>query len=269
MQHEVAVAIAAAVAASAQTRRDFIRPSGIKTKGDKDLVTATDEAVQGLLIEHLAAAFPAHRILGEEGSDADPPWLLDTGFIWLLDPVCGTESFAFGVPLFCTNIALLHDGEPVLAVVAEGLRDEIVWAVRGQGAFLRSSSGADSSLTGLHSDTIIVNYDAGVSAVGATSAFAAAVMHELLRRDRFTVRQLATSATLPMQARGVLAGNIFDFTCPWDSVAGAFICEQAGHRVTGLDGGAWRPYGSRIITGHSEAVHAALLETVHVATAPD
>ena len=90
-------------------------------------------------------------------------------------------------------------------------------------------------------------------------AWSARTLGALHRRPRLTVRMLGSSATLPMQARGVLAGNIFGDACPWDLSAGAFLCQQAGHLVSALDGGPWRIDGSGIVTAHDAATHAALL----------
>jgi myo-inositol-1(or 4)-monophosphatase len=267
---ELEVAIDAAIAAAERTRREFARPTGIKSKSEADFVTATDEAVEKLITERIGSAFPEHRILGEES--AKPPWRLDDGTIWVLDPVCGTESFAFGLPLFCTNILLLRDGEPVLAVVAEGLRDDIVYAVRGKGTFLLRATGSTSRLEasgtplrGLITGTTMVNFDCGLARTEDRMAFPAAVVGEMTRRNLYSVRELGTSATLPMQARGVLAGNIFDAACPWDLGAGAFLCEEVGHPVSAHDGSAWRPDGSPIVSGRDAATHAELLDCIAAA----
>jgi myo-inositol-1(or 4)-monophosphatase len=268
---ELEVAIDAAIAAAERTRREFARPTGIKAKSALDFVTATDEAVEILITQRIESAFPGHRILGEES--AKPPWQLDDGTIWVLDPVCGTESFAFGLPLFCTNILLLRDGEPVLAVVAEGLRDEIVYAVRGQGAFALRATGSQSRLDmpgtplrGLVTGTTMVNYDCGLARTEHRMHYPAAVVSELTRRNVYSVRELGTSATLPMQVRGVLAGNIFDAACPWDLGAGAFLCQEAGHHVSAHDGSPWRPDGSPIVSGRDAGTHAELLDCLRVAT---
>ncbi len=269
---ELDVAIEAAIAAAARTRREFVRPTGIKAKSAVDFVTATDEAVERLITQRIESAFPGHRILGEES--AKPPWRLDEGAIWVLDPVCGTESFAFGLPLFCTNILLLRDGEPVLAVVAEGLRDDIVYAVHGQGTFMLSVGGSSTRvevpgipLRGLITGTTMVNYDCGLARGEGRMDYSAAVVGEVTRRNLYSVRELGTSATLPMQVRGVLAGNIFDAACPWDLGAGAFLCEEAGHVVTAHDGSPWRPDGSPIVSGRDTATHAELLDCIRAARA--
>ena len=51
--------------------------------------------------------YPQHGIVGEEyGTEND-----GAEFVWVLDPIDGTISFASGCPLFGTLIGLLHEGE--------------------------------------------------------------------------------------------------------------------------------------------------------------
>ena len=38
-------------------------------------------------------------------------------FVWVLDPIDGTQSYVTGKPLFGTLIALARDGAPVLGVM--------------------------------------------------------------------------------------------------------------------------------------------------------
>lgn len=212
---ELDVAIEAAALAEACVRRGWVQPEGVTAKGEHDYVTPTDKKVERLLIDHLRAAFPDHRILGEES--ATPPWNLRDGTLWILDPICGTANFAFGSPLFCTNIFLMRNGEPVLGVVAEGLRDEIVYAVHGQGAFLRTTGGGTTPLRGRRTQSSMVNFDSAYAQAENHMAFSAALLRELAMRNRIIIRQMGTSATFPMQARGVLAGNIFEAARPWIS----------------------------------------------------
>jgi myo-inositol-1(or 4)-monophosphatase len=34
---------------------------------------------------------------------------------WLVDPICGTRPFASNTPVYCTNVALVEDGEVTVA----------------------------------------------------------------------------------------------------------------------------------------------------------
>jgi fructose-1,6-bisphosphatase/inositol monophosphatase family enzyme len=38
-------------------------------------------------------------------------------YVWVLDPLDGTQNFAYGFPFFCVALGLLHNGKPVLGVI--------------------------------------------------------------------------------------------------------------------------------------------------------
>ena len=82
-------------------------------KADASPVTAADRGAEELLRALIARKFPAHGVVGEEFGEDRPA----AEFVWVLDPIDGTQSFISGVPLFGTLIALLHRGEPVLGAI--------------------------------------------------------------------------------------------------------------------------------------------------------
>jgi len=84
-----------------------------ETKSDRSFVTATDRAVEDRLREMIAARFPEHGILGEEGQDVAP----GADHVWVLDPIDGTAAFVAGVPVHGTLIALAQGGVPVLGLI--------------------------------------------------------------------------------------------------------------------------------------------------------
>src|SRR6185312_3645680 len=51
------------------------------------------------------------------------------------DPIDGTKNFVRGVPVWCTLIALLVDGIPVVGVVSAPALGRRWWAGAGEGAF--------------------------------------------------------------------------------------------------------------------------------------
>jgi hypothetical protein len=67
-------------------------------------------------------AVPSHGVLGEEfGNDR-----ADAEFVWVLDPIDGTKSFASACPLFGTLIALLHNGQPILGCIHQPVLRQLV-----------------------------------------------------------------------------------------------------------------------------------------------
>lgn len=96
-----------------------------------DVVTEVDHLSEEIIIKQIRAAFPNHQIHSEEagviGSEND--WL------WLIDPLDGTNNFAIGLPIFTVSITLMYRREPVLGVVYEPLTDRLFVSVLGKGTF--------------------------------------------------------------------------------------------------------------------------------------
>jgi len=86
-----------------------------------DVVTEVDHLAEEIIIKQIQTAFPTHQIHSEEagiiGSQND--WL------WLIDPLDGTNNFAIGLPVFTTSITLMYKRTPVLGVVYEPMTDRL------------------------------------------------------------------------------------------------------------------------------------------------
>jgi len=107
------LAVAIADEARAFVRPRFRRKVEIADKADGTPVTEVDRALEALLRGRIRSAFPEHGIVGEEAGvqRGDADW------VWVIDPIDGTQSFILGKPTFATLIGLMHRGTPVLGVV--------------------------------------------------------------------------------------------------------------------------------------------------------
>jgi histidinol-phosphatase len=105
----------------AERSGDLIRPYfgashgalDIELKADETIVTRADREAESLMRELITKRFPDHGILGEEYGEERA----EAEFVWVLDPIDGTISFASASPLFGTLIALLHHGQPVIGAI--------------------------------------------------------------------------------------------------------------------------------------------------------
>ena len=99
----------------------------IDTKPDLTPVTDADESAEAELRTLLTDRRPDDTVFGEEfGGTATL-----TGRQWVLDPIDGTKNFVRGVPVWCTLIALLKDGVPVVGVVSAPALGRRWWASTG------------------------------------------------------------------------------------------------------------------------------------------
>jgi myo-inositol-1(or 4)-monophosphatase len=93
----------------------------IEMKGDSTPVTKADRDAEALMRDLIRKTYPEHGIIGEEFGEENT----DAEFVWTLDPIDGTVSFASGCPLFGTLIGLLHQNTPLLGAIHQPLLNQL------------------------------------------------------------------------------------------------------------------------------------------------
>jgi myo-inositol-1(or 4)-monophosphatase len=112
----------------AEKSGDFIRPFfanpdlKVELKADQTPVTLADRGAEELMRRLIREKFPTHGMVGEELGAENA----DAEFVWTLDPVDGTKSFAAACPLFGTLIALAYQGQPVLGAIHQPVLRQLV-----------------------------------------------------------------------------------------------------------------------------------------------
>ena len=109
----VAFANRLADAAGDVARAYFRRDLAVEYKAANSPVTEADNAVETRLREIIAAAYPDHGLIGEEQAPVNP----EAEFVWVIDPIDGTQLFITGVPMFTCLIALMRGARPLIGVI--------------------------------------------------------------------------------------------------------------------------------------------------------
>lgn len=94
------------------------------------MVTDLDLAAERLIVGHIRAEFPRHRIIAEESGLLDAA---DSSWAWLVDPMDGTNNVAIGLNIYVVGVALCLNGAPMLGVVHDPVSGQTWSAVRGGG----------------------------------------------------------------------------------------------------------------------------------------
>ena len=250
----LATAIEAVVRAGELQMARFGTALRIDKKGRIDLVTEVDLEVERMLRSLIARRFPDHDVLGEEMGDTGT----GASHRWVFDPLDGTSNYAHGLPIFCSTLGLEIDGVPVVGAVYDPNREELFTAERGVGAWMNGTPLAPSQ-TGALSDAMLVTgfpYDLRERIDELMGLFAA-----FLRRAR-GVRRLGSAA---IDLCWVACGRFDAFwehgLKPWDMMAGALIVEQAGGRVSALDGGPWNMMDGRVLASNGY-IHDELVAVI-------
>jgi histidinol phosphatase-like enzyme (inositol monophosphatase family) len=241
----------------AEKSGEFIRPYFanpglvVEMKSDHTPVTEADRGAEKLMRALIRKKFPGHGIMGEELGEEN------TGaeFVWVLDPIDGTKSFASACPLFGTLIALLCRGQPVLGVIHQPV--------------LRQLLLGDGATTTLHGRPVHCRTTARIE--DAT----------LLTSDPLTPAKYQNGAAFDSLARQaklvrtwgdcygylLVAGGWADIMCdpvmnPWDIAALVPVIRGAGGVITDWQGRD--PVKAKsIVAAATPALHAEVIAALN------
>jgi len=253
------VALDVAAAAGERLRVAWGEPKTFEHKGEIDLVTATDRAVEALVIDALRRAFPEHLLIGEEGSGGRPlPRPAEGQYAWYIDPLDGTTNFAHSFPQFAVSIGLARGRDLVLGVVHDPIRAETFAARAGCGATLNGAPIRVSPVARL-GDALVGTgfpYDRREHV-----DFYLGFVREFILRTH-GVRRLGSAALdLCALACGRLDGFWEWKLSPWDTAAAAVILREAGATVSDFAGAPFDLYGVQTLASNGR-IHAEMIEVL-------
>jgi myo-inositol-1(or 4)-monophosphatase len=247
---DTAIRLATEAGALALRMRPPPGASSARLKGAQDWLTEADGAVERLLSERLAAAFPADGFQGEEGGSAR------TGTLrWVVDPIDGTANFMRGNRRFCVSLGCLEGDMPVIGVIVAPALDETFAAYTGAGATLNGAPIRAAETTDLARATV----ELGWSRRRPHEAF-------LALTDRIiaagAMPRLGGSGSLGLAdvAAGRTDAYVELHINLWDVAAALAILSEAGARVSPFMSGDGAIAGNAILAcapGIADALSAA------------
>ena len=233
----------------------FRQPLEIQQKSDHSPVTIADQQTEALIRKEILDRFPAHGFFGEESgrtaSDAD--------WVWVVDPIDGTTSFATGKPTFGTLIALAYRGQPVLGIVDIPALDDRWLGVQGRSTLYNgepvrcnpsvselSQSSAYTTTTKMFDQAAMPAYLA-LSSQCKFSVFGADCLAYGLLASGFT--EIVVEAALK----------------PYDFMALVPVVEGAGGVISDWQGGPVTiDSGDRVVAAANIELHQKMLKALHV-----
>jgi myo-inositol-1(or 4)-monophosphatase len=228
----------------------------IDYKAAINLVTDADRRAEDRIVQTIIAAHPAHRILAEErgmeGNAKSP-------FKWIIDPLDGTTNFAHGFTFYSVSIGLEYDGECLLGVVLDPVRNELFTAVRGQGAYMNDEPIRVSDVNDLDKSLLVTGFAYNIRETPNNNL------------DHFTrlsllaqgVRRTGSAALdLCYVATGRFDGYWEVVLSPWDMAAGVVILREAGGMVSAITKEPFSLYGEELLATNG-LIHHQLLDVLH------
>ena len=206
-----------------------IQISQIHKKQLNDYVTTVDLESEQKIISTIKATFPDHTIYAEESGEESG----DSRYRWIIDPLDGTKNYIHGNPVCAISIALQEENKTIAGVVYDPFRNEMFYAEKDKGAFLNNQK-------------ITVSNETELSACLLATGFP-------FKRKDLLKQYLQTFSAIFNKVSGIrragaaaidlvyVACGRFDgfwelLLSPWDIAAGAIIVQEAGGKITDMDG---------------------------------
>ena len=198
-------------------------------EGVGNIVTQYDKKIQEELKAELLKLLPEVNFIGEENDYGE---ILETGYTFIVDPIDGTTNFSRNLSLSAISVALLKDAEPYIGVCYNPYIDEMFIAQKGQGAYLNGKAIKVSNKK-LHE---------GIVLTGNAPYYA-----DMREKSLITLKNFAMIA-LDFRRFGSAVIELCNIACgraelyfelklqPWDFAAGMLIVEEAGGKVTQMNG---------------------------------
>lgn len=190
-------------------------------KKDNTPLTATDIAINKLVIKEIANNFPDHSLLGEEESN-----MHNSEYVWVCDPVDGTIPFSHGYPAFMFSLALTRAGESILGVMYDPILNRMFYAEKGKGAFLNGNKIKVSPVNGFKK--AMINLDTDFRLID--------LRNKLVERDAYATTFYGATYGASLVACGEFVAEVYEYSKPWDGAAAKIIIEEAGGKVTDIIG---------------------------------
>ena len=218
--------IAIAQAAAREILAVYADEFAVERKDDNSPLTAADLAAHRCIVEGLERLSPRIPVLSEESAQ-DVPALVRRQWplMWLVDPLDGTREFVKRNGEFTVNIALVDNGDPVLAVVQAPVTGALWHARRGRGAFRREGM-QDLPIASRKPATAPLRVAASRSHRDGRTA------EVLARMGDIEPVGVGSSLKFCRLAEGSMdAYPRFGPTSEWDTAAGQCVLEAAGGAV--------------------------------------
>jgi histidinol-phosphatase len=220
----------------------------VESKPDLTPVTEADRGAEQLLREWIGRERPDDAIVGEEYGETGSGRRR-----WILDPIDGTKSYARGIPIWATLIALEVDGQMQVGVASAPALGSRWWAARGEGAYANGERIRVSGVAVVEDALLCYTSGPSFEDYGLGEQFRA-----------FAARCWAARGFADFWGHVLVAEGSADISVEpvmnlWDNAPLQVIVEEAGGRFSDLDGAPRADGGNALSTNgllHDEALVA-------------
>jgi len=210
----------------------------VEHKDDKSPLTLADKNCNEVIEKYLKdTKIP---ILSEEGSKTPYSERKYWEYSWLVDPLDGTKEFVKRNGEFTVNIAMIHEGNPIMGVIYVPVKKELYFSLEGLGSYKKSDISDEISdlqdLISISDSLPISNNRSIYTIVGSRSHMSTETeaFFEEKKKEHGDVEVMTVGSSLKlcMVAEGKAdAYPRYAPTMEWDTGAGHAIAKYAGFSV--------------------------------------
>ena len=201
----------------------------IEEKELNSLVSYVDKNAEKRLVDNLGKILPNAGFITEEETQD----IYGREWTWVIDPLDGTTNYLHQIPHFSVSVALQHNGESVIGVVQEVIRNEQFSAIKNKGAFLNGIPIRVTDKAQLDHVLIATGFPYN-NDYDINKSFE--ILKTFLLKSRGMRRLGSAALDLCYVAVGRLGAYYESTLNKWDLAAGALIVQEAGGIVTDFEG---------------------------------
>ncbi len=199
----------------------------VEYKADQSPLTIADRKANSIILKGLKSLDIQFPIISEENENVDYEIRKNYDYYWLVDPLDGTKEFIKRNGEFTVNIALIHDGAPILGVVYAPYLHEMFWAAKGEGAFI-IKNGQTKKLSALEFGF----KDTSLNIVCSRSHLNPETKNFVDKFNQPNLVAKGSSLKFTVIAKG--EAHLYPRLAPtmeWDTAAAQIVLEEAGGKV--------------------------------------
>lgn len=232
-------------------------------KEAQGVASEADIGAEERILKAIKKRYPHHEFLAEEsayalfkGAKEKYEYLKEKEWVWVIDPLDGTNNFLNGLDYYAICISLVNFGKPVLGVVYRPRTGEIFTALEGKGARLRLSNASKfkrlqclKSKKPLSECLLVTGF---TTEKGEVFDREFDLFKNMMGKSRGIRRMGSAALDLCYVASGIFDAFWERGLAPWDVSAAGIICLQAGIQITTYEGEEFHPFQSTIVAAKKE-----------------
>ena len=187
-----------------------------------------DLQAEKIIITAIFKNFPSHNILSEEKGAINK----NSEYTWVIDPLDGTVNYSHSLPFFSVAICLVKKETPIMSIIFNPCENILYSAIKGKGAYANNKKVSVNKQNDLKKSLVVSHLSSNKI-----------IRQRLIRKINKIfphILQFYCGSYACLTATDVTSGKLDGYfeikTNPWDILPEALLVQEAGGKVTQIDG---------------------------------